>query len=123
MTTRECFDRLAAVGVRVEGHPANDTHLALWYDDGFKTFMALDRHNDHFEPDEWLVEAMLCNAVLEKWPHWTVEHYSMDTFVVYDGDEDGDKVAVVSGKPAAPSRLAALTLAAEVKHKENSDAR
>jgi len=121
MTPLESFTRLASVGVSVEG---------LCFDPTFGPSGCFTSYGNLLVDAH--ATALLCNKVLERWPHWTCEQDGISgTWFVWDSDaacrrDDGnighaDNYVCSHGK--ARTRLGAMVLAAEAKHKENSDAR
>jgi hypothetical protein len=103
MTPLESFTRLAAVGVSVERLERD--HIGFFRDSPVGPVLIPDTH----------ATALLCNAVLEKWPYLCVRQRRSGPWLVQDW-EQGSPIVM-----EAPTRLAALTLAAEAKHKENGD--
>ena len=99
MTPLESFTRLKAVGVSVEMLDHDDIGFYRVTPDGRVTVP--DTH----------ATALLCNAVLEKWPYLCVRQRRSGPWLVQDW-EQGSPIVM-----EAPTRLAALTLAAEAKHK------
>lgn len=115
MTPLESFTRLAAVGVSVKGlAPLGGHYAGFWW-----------RSAPSAEAS--YIPGCIGQALLEaewhrKWPFFVVEPYATG-WAVFDY-EDGDGIAVVVGAhPSGETRLEAMVLAAEAKHKENSDAR
>lgn len=108
MTTKECFDRLAAVGTHAEG---------LCFDRDHGTFYFYSRNARITEMPETYAVALLCNAVLERHPDWNVHRVGRDSWSV------SRQVGVTNARidiAGAPTRLAALTLAAERVAKEKA---
>lgn len=106
MTPLESFTRLAAVGVSVEG---------LAY---------TNAPRDGFTVDGVFVRDTHATALLEakwhrKYPHLTVENDGIGNIIVHDWTLRQPNNGIAMGD----SRLEAMVLAAEAKHKENSDAR
>lgn len=109
-STKDCFDRLAKVGVSVENmHYAACGVFIVRHQTstGWHSSQVSDAH----------AELMLEAAVLRKHPEWICEAEGDAYWAVHEIDTFNDIRLVING---APTRLAALTLAAERVAKEKA---